>query len=204
MDRCRYHKDIPLLTQDDTPVVYVQAVSRDDGTKQLLGYGLTPERVAVERAHKESGTYPFINPLGETYQNEFMFEYQDPGINPTETLNGLIRRLGFDHQIEELPRDYWLTKIQEFLGMVPGIPSIQEVYLVGGLAAGKEATKDADLLLVVDCCELGCPLANIENKLDFFCFTEEEFEQLKSGNFRITGNMQILYRRDGTSEEVIS
>ena len=197
MELCKYHhENLSLLREDDAPVVYAWAVvSQEDGEKTLLEAGLTPERVAHGRAYKEPKIVTHTNPLGETHQYKFMFEYREPGSNPTETLNELLRQLGVDHQIEELPRDYWLAKIKDFLGNVPGIPSIREVYLVGGLAKGKGASKDADLLLVVDGCKSVCPLAGIDANLDLFCFSKEELQQLKTDNFKITKNMELLYRR---------
>jgi len=194
MELCYYHRDTPYLKQDDISVVFAEGIKRDDGTSTYFGGGLWPERLAQEKAKE----YPLIwsqDIFGHVYEHEWLFEYIGAGSNPTETLNGLIRKMGFDHQIKELPRDYWLAKIKDFLGTVTSITSIQEVHLIGGLARGKEASKDADLLLVVNGCESMCPLAGIDTDLDLFCFSEEELQQLKSDNFKITENMQLLYRR---------
>jgi len=127
-----------------------------------------------------------------------------PALKEMYAQSGLM----YPERSKTLPRQFLMSMVDSFVSEIRHCPCVSGVYLTGSLADGSagDRAKDADVIVVSRYCRKKCPIrkaaytdyetpdGEAEN-MDLFCFSEEDFEKLLRGSYRITNNMVSLLKK---------
>jgi hypothetical protein len=191
-DRCQHYLDLrELFRNDDTLVAYVVAyTSYGESKYEPLEASICPERLAVaaqEYYAAERAPYGRLEVFFENLHGD-----------ADASLERLHEKIGIKMSFPPRPlkpRAALLRAVESLIKIVPSIPDIQSIYLVGSVARGASASKDVDLLVVSNSCPFQGLEGKLDESLDFFCFNPAEFTEITSGSYQITDSMQLLYQK---------